>query len=227
LWQPISHRSYSEADTFVRMGTTRGLERLIFFTDAVVAIAITLLILPIVDAVPEAAAENFTIQQFLSGHWPQLLTFLISFLVIARLWISHHAIFEHVANYSRGLVNLSLLWALTIVVLPLPTALTALDTAPLAVAFYVGTMTLSSMILSAITLTVRRNPALELADNPIEHHMVVASVSVSIEFIIALVIGVVVPQINYFALLVLLLGAPIQLAVSRVSARRRRSSSTT
>jgi uncharacterized membrane protein len=85
------------------MGTTRGLERLIFFTDAVTAIAITLLILPIVDAVPEAAAENFTIQRFLGEHWPQLLTFLISFLVIARLWISHHSIFEHVARYSRRL----------------------------------------------------------------------------------------------------------------------------
>jgi uncharacterized membrane protein len=203
------------------MGTTRGLERLIFFTDAVTAIAITLLILPIVDAVPEAAAENFTIQQFLGEHWPQLLTFLISFLVIARLWISHHSIFEHVARYSRRLVNLSLLWALTIVVLPLPTALTALDTTPLAVAFYVGTMALSSITLSAITLTVRGNPALEAADNPVELNMVIASVSVSIEFIIALVIGVLVPQINYLALLVLFLGTPIQVGVSRMMARRR------
>jgi uncharacterized membrane protein len=203
------------------MGTTRGLERLIFFTDAVTAIAITLLILPIVDAVPEAAAENFTIQQFLGEHWPQLLTFLISFLVIARLWISHHSIFEHVARYSRRLVNLSLLWALTIVVLPLPTALTALDTTPLAVAFYVGTMALSSITLSAITLTVRGNPALEAADNPVELNTVIASVSVSIEFIIALVIGVLIPQINYLALLVLFLGTPVQVGVSRMMARRR------
>jgi uncharacterized membrane protein len=209
------------------MRTTRGLERLVFFTDAVAAIAITLLILPIVDSVPEAAAENFTIQQFMGEHGPQLLTFLISFLVIARLWISHHSIFEHVASYSRSLVNLSLLWALTIVVLPLPTALTALDTAPLAVAFYVGTMAVSSMTLSAITLVVRGNPALELKENPIERRTVVASVSVSIEFIIALVIGVLLPQVNYFALLVLLLGAPIQVAVSRVLARRRRTGPTT
>jgi uncharacterized membrane protein len=204
------------------MGTTRGLERLIFFTDAVTAIAITLLILPIVDAVPEASAENYTIQQFLSEHWPQLITFLISFLVIARLWISHHAIFEHVARYSSGLMSLSLLWALTIVVLPLPTALTALDTTPLAVGFYVGTMTLSSIILSAITLTVRRNPALEAKDNPIELNTVIATVSVSIEFVLALVIGVLFPRINYFALLILFLGTPIQLGVSRMMAGRSR-----
>jgi uncharacterized membrane protein len=197
------------------MATTRGLERLIFFTDAVAAIAITVLILPIVDAVPGAAANNLTVLEFLTAHWPQLLTFLISFLVIARLWTAHHAIFEHVVTYNGRLVQLSLLWSLTVVFLPLPTALTTFTTDGVAVALYIGTMALSSIVLTAITLMVRGNPELEDKDNPIRPAMVLESVWTSVGFLVALLLGSLVPVINYWALLLLMLEPALRPLVSR------------
>lgn len=203
------------------MATTRGLERLIFFTDAVAAIAITLLILPIVDAVPEAAAKNLTVSEFLSAHWPQLLTFLISFLVIARLWAAHHAIFEHVASYNRALVSLSLSWALTVVFLPLPTALTSFDTDGVVVALYIGTMALSSITLAAITLMVRGNPALEDKDNPLDPAIVPGSVWTSAGFLAALLLGSLVPVINYWALLLLMLEPALRPLLSRTRRKPR------
>ena len=66
------------------MATQRGLERLIFFTDAVTAIAITLLILPLVSIVPAHPAGNESVWPLLVDHASQLGSFVLSFLVIAR-----------------------------------------------------------------------------------------------------------------------------------------------
>jgi uncharacterized membrane protein len=202
------------------MPTTRGLERLIFFTDAVVAIAITLLILPLVDAASDPSDLNLGAAEFLTGHYEQILAFLISFAVIARLWVAHHRLFEHLASYNRRIVWISLAWAFTIAVLPLPTAMTArFDTVPLTVGFYVGTMLVSSALLTLLALMIRGNPALEAADNPIPRLMIDNSVATTTLFLVALLIGVLAPAVNYFALFVLVLSGPVRVLVERTAGR--------
>ncbi len=61
----------------------RDAERLKFFTDDVVAIALTLLILPLMDAVSEASAKNLDTAELLDQHGNQAFSLLISFTVIA------------------------------------------------------------------------------------------------------------------------------------------------
>jgi uncharacterized membrane protein len=56
----------------------------VFFTDAVTAIAITLLILPLVDSVERAAGEGHSAAQFIGDNLSQLAAFGLSFVVIAR-----------------------------------------------------------------------------------------------------------------------------------------------
>lgn len=198
------------------MGTTRGLERLIFFTDAVAAIAITLLILPLVDPVAEAASSHGSLERFLAENAAQIASFFISFAVIARLWIAHHAIFEHIAAYTPRLIALSLFWALTLVLLPLPTAITAeFEPSPLTIALYIGTMALNSLTLTAIVFTIRRSPTVEAKDHPLTGRMMRNSVTTSAAFLLALVIGVLVPAINYWALLLLFLSGPVEAVLHR------------
>jgi uncharacterized membrane protein len=188
------------------MATTRGLERLVFFTDAIAAIAITLLILPLVEVVPDIAAEGGTIGVLFTDYFGQILGFLISFAVIARLWFAHHQLFEHVAAYSPRLVVLTVLWAFTIVLLPLPTALTAqLDPSPGLVAFYIGTMAASSLVLTAMSVVIRRTPAIQAPDNPVTPRSFAASFWVSAGFVLALILGTTIPGLNYWALFVLFL----------------------
>lgn len=99
-------------------------DRLVYFSDAVVAIAITLLVLPLVDLVPEALAQHETTAEVLRENAGPIGAFLLSFVVIARLWTVHHSFFDGVTRVRRLLVAVDMFWLLTIVVLPFPTALT-------------------------------------------------------------------------------------------------------
>jgi uncharacterized membrane protein len=99
-------------------------ERMILFTDAVFAIAITLLILEI--KVPNLGYEGLSsdkIKDVLLGEYPTWIGFIISFWVIALFWIDHHKTFAYVDDYSRRLVFLNLLFLLTIVIMPFTSSL--------------------------------------------------------------------------------------------------------
>ena len=100
----------------------RSSERLTFFTDAVVAIAMTLLILPLTEGVTDARYEGRTTSEYLRDHSDELFAFALSFVIIASFWRAHHALFEHVAAYSQLLLWLNILWMFTVVWLPVPTA---------------------------------------------------------------------------------------------------------
>lgn len=194
------------------MGTEQGFERLVFFTDAVTAIAITLLILPIVDLVPEySATAGASVGGFLDAYSGQLASFLLSFVIIGRLWLANHHALEPVERQSDMLLKLSLAWAFTIVLLPLPTALIAslkhVDRA--GDAFYIGTMTASSLLLTAICWEVYRRPELGAGDRQAALLNLYGVGSIAAAFVVALAIALIFPSIGLFALLLLLATIPL------------------
>lgn len=198
------------------------MDRLVFFTDAVTAIAITLLVLPLVDSVTEAAHDGLSVEQFIGNNVAAISGFALSFVVIARLWLAHHSTFEHVRSYSRPLLSFNLFWAFTVVVLPLPTEMVSqFRTSSLSVGVYIGTMAASTLTLTAMTLLIRKHPRLELEENPMPGREVFSSVVSTIGFFIALILGVLVPAINFYALLIILLTFPLQLIYDRRSATAR------
>ena len=177
---------------------------MVLFTDAVVAIAITLLVLPLVEIISEPGAGHPA--ELVSHHWPQIFSFLLSFAVIAQLWMAHHRIFENVREYTQPLMLLNMAWVLTIVVLPFPTGLVGEYGGDLFTQFfYVGTILASSALLSAMTLLAHRD---ELTPR-----VVIAAVTPAALLLIALAL---VPLISYWGLLLLLL----QSVTSRLIAPR-------
>lgn len=168
------------------------------------AIAITLLVLPLVDLAGEVAGTAGAAQP-LTAAKGQIVVFLLSFFVIARLWIAHHALFEHVHAYDAALVWGTLCWALTIVFLPYPTELVADRGSEVGVhVLYIGTMTLSSGCLTVLTILVARRPELRSREDPQPVRADVAVISTAC-FAVAFVVGVTVHPVGYLALLVLLL----------------------
>jgi uncharacterized membrane protein len=93
----MSDRTTTGGPASVR--TERGLERLIFFSDAVVAIAITLIVLPLVDSAREVA--HMSTSKFLSENAYALTAAGISFVVISSFWREHHRLFERATGTRR------------------------------------------------------------------------------------------------------------------------------
>lgn len=93
--------------------------RLEAFSDGVLAIAITLLVLEIrVPDVPKGS----TLAHELLHLWPKYAVFIVSFVTIGIMWINHHALFQGVEGVDRGLLFLNLLLLLSISFVPFPTA---------------------------------------------------------------------------------------------------------
>ncbi|HUQ54465.1 TMEM175 family protein [Lentzea sp.] len=183
------------------MTAKREPDRLVLFTDAVVAIAITLLVLPLVEVVSEPGSEPPA--ELVHRHWPQIFSFLLSFAVIAQLWMTHHRLFENVKRYNSPLMLLNMAWLLTIVVLPFPTELVGRPGDDhFTQFFYIGTIAVSSALLTALTLLVHGSPDLAVEGRGLSLLVVLRALLPTAMLLLALVLS---PLISYWGLLLLLL----------------------
>ncbi len=207
------------APSLRRVRTDRGLDRLITFLDAIVAIAITLLVLPLVDVLP-AEGATLDLDTLLADEAGRFGAFALSFAVIAQLWLVHHRIVERVGSYDRPFVLVNLFWTLTVVLLPFATEVAAVygNSTRLGIALYIGTMTLSSACLTVLSLMVIGRPHLRRHGYDGAEDDPTGALLTTSAFVVALVLGVAVPAVGYLALLLLFLPEPVR----RLLARRPR-----
>jgi uncharacterized membrane protein len=123
----------------------RTCERLVLFSDAVIAIAMTLLALDL--PVPSGRSEAQLWQSLAHQLGQNYLPFLISFLVTARFWYGHHSLFLYVDRADGGLTQLNLAWLLLIMLLPFATRVLTQDSA-----YHLSTI-VYSVVMGAIGLT--------------------------------------------------------------------------
>jgi TMEM175 potassium channel family protein len=91
------------------------------FSDGVLAIAITLLVLDL--RVPARATLHGSLARALSHEWPALFAYVTSFLVIGIIWVNHHAVFRLLAAVDRVVMFLNLLLLMCVAAIPFTTAL--------------------------------------------------------------------------------------------------------
>ena len=94
-------------------------ERMVFFSDAVFAIALTLLVIDL--AVPED--RDGTAGEVLLGLWPNFLAYALSFTIIAINWVSHYRRYRVIKTHDSWLLLLNLVLLFFIALLPFPTSL--------------------------------------------------------------------------------------------------------
>jgi uncharacterized membrane protein len=104
-WHPLARAEDIEYD------------RVLFFSDAIFAIAITLVVVDL--QVPDGPVQS---GQQLRETVPQMVGFAISFAVIGLFWIGHHGLFRHIKGLNRPLILLRTLMTPAVFLVSVPVA---------------------------------------------------------------------------------------------------------
>jgi TMEM175 potassium channel family protein len=136
-------------------------ERLAFFSDAVIAIAITLLVLDI--KVPKADTIPALISALL-GQWTNYLSFFISFSMTGVAWINHHRMFTYIRRTNNTLLVLNTLFLMWVALIPFATGLMAeylaKPGAPVGAFVYGMTLTIVGVFFNLIWIYLSHKPVL-------------------------------------------------------------------
>jgi uncharacterized membrane protein len=100
-------------------------ERIAFFSDAVFAIAITLMIIEVKPPHLEKGASFTTILNIFLHVLPMFLGVIMSFFLIGIFWRRHHQLFRHVVAYDDKFILMNLGVLSAIIFIPFTTAFTA------------------------------------------------------------------------------------------------------
>lgn len=184
------------------MATERGFDRLVNFSDAVVAIAITILILPMVDEASSAGSQG--IDDLVQGLLPQLSMFVLSFVIIAYFWLQHHRFFERLRRIDHRLMLINLAWLIGIVFMPFPTVLVVEEQGPngWANGLYIGTMLYISVVQLLMKLHVKSHPELMSEGEP-QNLYIPITVVITVTLLISLLLALTVPAIGLWSLFLL------------------------
>jgi uncharacterized membrane protein len=203
--------------------TRWGFERLMTFADAVVAIALTLLVLPLVEIVPDVPEEGARLGDVLAEHRGQIGAFLLSFVVIWVLWTAHHRTMENFAEYDGVIFRLTLLFIFSIVVLPFTTQLLSSDLYEHgAMPLYDGTLFFAAISLAGTAWWGRRHPDLLHTDQPEVQKWMrePSSPMTALILLAALLLSLVVPAVGSWPLITLVLSDRLDRLWARLRRRR-------
>ena len=124
----------------------KDIDRVAFFSDAVFAIAITLLVLRI--TMPPVGED---LGQALLERGTSFLMYAISFWVIGQYWLTHHRMFRYIRGYDTRLIVMNLFLMLCIAFLPYPTELLGRDSSEtIAVVFYAAAVAVTGLASTSI-----------------------------------------------------------------------------
>lgn len=168
------------------------------FSDGVIAVAITLLVLDI-KVPPQGTHE--TLLRALLRDWPHYAAYVVSFLTIGIIWINHHAMIGRLEQADHSILILNLLLLMSIVLLPFATELMAAylqasSGESLAAGLYSGSLLLMSVLFAALNRHILLARAhMMRAELPLEERRRVLSRSITglVPYLIATILAVLSP----------------------------------
>lgn len=190
-------------------------ERVISFSDAVFAFAITLMALSIdIPDLPTHLTQSELLDK-LYDLYPQFESYVISFAVIAIFWVSYHQVFNHIKGSHITMVYLNLLFLLLITLLSLSTSLVInYGTYQIPYIIYCFIVIMTSSLLATIWWHATRNK--RLVDKNLHPFFIkgvlVNLMSIPIVFTISIIISFVNLDIAQYLWLII---APLNITIKR------------
>ncbi|MGB7415057.1 MAG: TMEM175 family protein [Thermosynechococcaceae cyanobacterium] len=128
-----------------------GLERIVFFSDAVFAIAMTLLVTNLKPPTASDLSAQRSLLPFLVSHLANYQAYVISFMVLGLYWVGHHHYFRYLKRYDPILIGLNMGLLMCITFLPFPTEiLEDYGNQRLSVFFYAASMAVTGFVKSLL-----------------------------------------------------------------------------
>jgi uncharacterized membrane protein len=175
--------------------------RLEAFSDGVIAIAITLLVL---ELRPPDLEAGETLLEALWHEWPSYVAYVVAFAQLGVIWLNHHRLFQQVQRVDGPLLLLNLNLLLWVVLIPFPTSVVAAhlgdggEPARTAVAFLAATFLVTAISFCALFLWVTREGTL-VAEPPSPAVRRAARVRFSIglgAYLVAFLVALVTPWLS-------------------------------
>ena len=190
-------------------------DRVISFSDAVFAFAITLMALSIdIPDLPTHLTQSELLDE-LFNLYPQFESYIISFAVIAIFWVSYHQVFNHIKGSHITMVYLNLLFLLLVTLLSLSTSLVInYGTYQIPYVIYCFIVIMTSSLLATIWWHATRNK--RLVDKNLHPLFIkgvfVNLISIPIVFTISIIISFVNLEIAQYFWLIM---APLNITIKR------------
>ena len=153
-----------------------------FFSDAVFAIAMTLLVVGI--GIPHVASDN--LEHTLHNKSDEILSFFISFLVIGYYWLAHHRFVAQLVTVDIGFMVLNLAYLAAIAFVPFPTALVGVYNGhTISVVLYAATLGTASFFEVMMFIRAHREKLFrhEMSPKTFRFNVVASSAPVVVFFI--------------------------------------------
>lgn len=138
-------------------------------------------------------------------------------------WMIHHRIFVLVEHATSALVWVTMAWLLSIVWLPVATAISGqmADSDLLAKVVYIGSLILTCLCSMLIRLYLRAHPALHTMPRKAIAIGIAVDAATATLFALSLAIALAFPQLGYLPLLLMLFGGPVQSAFASLAVKRQ------
>jgi len=161
--------------SYHREGQGLEFDRVSFFTDAVFAIAMTLLVVEL--HVPEGADSPETLHTAIRAEGWAIVGFFIGFWVLGRYWVAHHRFFAGLRSIDRGMISTNLVYLAFVAFTPFPIGLISrYEEHPTVFAIFAVTMaTVSSLEIVLMRMAIRRGHTLRSLSPAAERHAYAAA----------------------------------------------------
>jgi len=146
-------------------------ERISAFSDGVFSIAITLLVLNL--QVPKLSVSQLyeLPERVHDALWPNLVSYLLSFVIIGIYWIAHHNMFHYIKRSNRPFLWINILLLMCVAFIPFPAGLLGqYPTQSISVIIYASSLILTNLMLSLLWWYATSNH--RLVDQDIDAHFV-------------------------------------------------------
>lgn len=191
-----------------------GLDRIVFFSDAVIAIAITLLVIELKIPHLEHSMVSSELGHSILEMWPEFLGYVVSFMVIAMYWVAHHSIFRNIINYNKKLIYINILFLMCVAFMPFVTNLLFnYPAVMISVVMYAGLVTLIGLAIIWIWQYAKKNNLIyDDVDKKEIKRISIGLIYSPIVFGISIIIALFSPRIAMYSWIVLM---PLYIVANR------------